>query len=51
MKRLMREGMSREQRPTMESSARLFRSLQDTDDLKEGVRAWLEKRSPQWQGK
>lgn len=51
MKRLMREGMSREQRPTMESSARLFRSLQDTDDLKEGVRAWLEKRAPQWQGK
>ena len=51
MKRLMREGMSREQRPTMESSARLFRELQATEDLKEGVRAWLEKRSPQWQGK
>lgn len=51
MKRLMREGMTREQRPTMESSARLFRSLQDTEDLKEGVRAWIEKRAPRWQGK
>jgi len=51
MKRLMREGLTREQRPTMESSARLFRQLQDTDDLKEGVRAWKEKRTPRFQGK
>ena len=51
MKRLMREGLMREQRPTMELSARMFRTLQTSEDLKEGVRAYLEKRPPRWQGK
>jgi enoyl-CoA hydratase/carnithine racemase len=51
MKRLMREGLNREQRPTMELSARMFRQLQTSDDLKEGVRAFLEKRAPRWQGR
>lgn len=51
MKRLMREGLTREQRPTMESSAKLFRTLQDSEDLKEGVRAWREKRAPRFEGK
>jgi enoyl-CoA hydratase/carnithine racemase len=51
MKRLMRDGLNREQRPSMEFSARLFRELQQSEDLKEGVRAWIEKRPPNWQGR
>jgi enoyl-CoA hydratase/carnithine racemase len=51
MKRLMRDGLTREQRPSMEFSARLFRTLQQSEDLKEGVRAWKEKRPPQWTGR
>jgi enoyl-CoA hydratase/carnithine racemase len=51
MKRLMREAQNKEQRPAMELSARMFRELQQSEDLKEGVRAYLEKRAPQWQGR
>lgn len=51
MKRLMREGTTREQRPTLESSARLFRLLQDSEDLQEGLRAFAEKRKPRWQAR
>jgi len=51
MKQLMRAGLNKEQRPTMELSARMFRDLQQSEDLKEGVRAYLEKRAPKWQGK
>ena len=48
--RLSREGLNREQRPTMELSARMFRQLQTSEDLKEGVRAWREKRAPRFDG-
>jgi len=51
MKQLMRAGLHKEQRPTMELSARMFRDLQQSEDLKEGGRAYLEKRAPKWQGK
>ncbi|HEY8415628.1 MAG TPA: enoyl-CoA hydratase-related protein, partial [Thermaerobacter sp.] len=35
----------------LEYERRLFYSLFATEDQKEGMRAFLEKRSPQWRGR
>jgi len=36
MKRLMKAGLNKEHRSTMELSARTFRELQQSEDLKRG---------------
>ncbi|MCB9027321.1 MAG: enoyl-CoA hydratase/isomerase family protein [Bdellovibrionaceae bacterium] len=50
-KKAINEGYNSDRRVAMEIEAQLFAECFNTEDQKEGLKAFLEKRSPQFQGK